>query len=483
MPTLTAAELVFAITLVATYGAAMLARWHSREDRHSGLAAMKLNRWMVGLSAGTTANSGFIVTGAVGLGYAYGLHWVLLPLSWLLGDIVFWYLFPSRINQQGRVSRATTLSEFLSFNLSGWAASAIAMLCALLVLTCLTGYTAAQWLAGQKFLGGAFAMSEWTALALFALLIVAYSAIGGFRGSVYTDTLQAIIRILGTVIALAAVVWFAIAAPAAFYRNLGSAGASFLEVLPGGLAITVGFVLGFAAAAVGFGLGQPQIVSRYLAGSSPEETRAAWWIYISFVQFTWIAMTIFGVLLRGVMPGIADPETGLSLFFQHNIGTVLTGVIVADIFATIASTTNGLLIAMAQAVQHDLLPRMFRNKQLRVPIPVLTLLIGVVTMLVSVTVHGTVFTLAIASVSMMGAGLAAAVMIKVLGWKHSGMSMLASISVGILAAILWKHFGLGSTFNESGVGMAAGLIANWAILKVTRNEQSSTASAPSDVVN
>lgn len=65
-PQVTAAETIFGITLVATFLAAFLARRHSRCDKEGGLAELKLNRWLVGLSAGTTANSGF-VTGAVGL--------------------------------------------------------------------------------------------------------------------------------------------------------------------------------------------------------------------------------------------------------------------------------------------------------------------------------------------------------------------------------------------------------------------------------
>jgi sodium/proline symporter len=382
-PQITAAEVVFLVTLAATFGAAITARRHSAGDANHGLAEIKLNRWLVGLSAGTTANSGFIVTAAVGLGYTYGLQWILLPLSWLLGDLLFWYVFPARINEFGRESQATTLSELLTHKLSGRAASAVAVLCTIVILICLTGYTSAQWPAGQKFLTGAFGLPDWAALGLFAVLIIAYSSIGGFRGSIYTDTLQAAIRIVGTIIALAAVIWFAAADSATFWRNMTSAGDGFLSPFPGGIAVTAGFVVGFAAAAIGFGLGQPQIVSRYLAGSSPEETRSAWWIYMGFVQFTWIAMTVFGLVLRGVMPGIADPEAGLSVFFQKNIGALLTGLIVADVFATIAATSNGLLVAMSQAVTHDLLPRFSNGRKFRVSLSATTLFIGAITMLVS----------------------------------------------------------------------------------------------------
>jgi Na+/proline symporter len=460
------AEVVFALTLIATFVAAVLARRHSALDHGDELAGHRLNRWLIGLSAGTTANSGFIVTAAVGLGYTYGLKWVLLPVSWLLGDLIFWYFFPSRINQMGHDSHATTLSELLRDRLSGPLAPAIAVLSALVILTCLSGYTSAQWLAGQKFLAGAFGLPDYIALSLFALLIIVYSSIGGFRGSIYTDTLQAFIRIIGTIIALTVVTWFAMSDASSFSQHIAEAGDSFLNPFPGGTIPTVfGFVAGFAAAAIGFGLGQPQIISRYLAGSSPKETRSAWWIYMGFVQFTWIAMTVFGMILRGVMPAIPDPETGLSVFFQQNAGAVATGIIVADVFATIAATSNGLLIAMAQAANHDLLPRLFGSRSVTIPLAATTLVIGAITMVVSVLIHGSVLTVALSSVSMMGAGLAGPVMIKVLRWPHTGASLLISICTGLGAAAIWRYSGMSGFFNEAGVGIAAGLIANWLTIR------------------
>jgi sodium/proline symporter len=458
---ITTAEIVFLASLIATFGAAFLARRHSGGDSGDGLAQMKLNRWLVGLSAGTTANSGFIVTGAVGLGYAYGLQWLLLPISWLLGDLIFWYIFPARINGFGRDSRATTLSQILTYKLPGRMSSALAVLCALVILVCLTGYTSAQWLAGQKFLSGAFALPDAAALGLFAVIIVSYSSIGGFRGSIYTDTFQALVRIVGTVVALVAVTQSALADTISFWNNIASAGHDFGNFFPGGMALTAGFVIGFASAAIGFGLGQPQIVTRYLAGSSPNETRSAWWIYIGFVQSTWVAMTIFGVILRGVMPEISDPEAGLSVFFQQRMGPVLTGLIAADVFATIAATSNGLLIAMAQAMIYDIAPRLsLRTVQL--PLAITTLVIGAVTMVVSLAIHGSVVTIALSSASLIGAGLAPAVMIKVLRWKHSAASLCFAIVGGIVFALLWKQSGMAGYLNEAAVGMATGLVINLA---------------------
>lgn len=124
-------------------------------------------------------------------------------------------------------------------------------------------------------------------------------------------------------------------------------------------------------------------------------------------------MTIFGVVLRGAMPGIADAETGLSVFFQKNLGPVLTGIIVADVFATIAATANALLVAMAQAITHDITPCLLGGRLIPNNLAIATFVIGLITMLISMFIHGTVVTVALSSVSLLAAGIGAAVMIKI----------------------------------------------------------------------
>ena len=103
----------FGLALLGTFIVAYLGRRHSKRVASATLSGHRLNKWLVGLSAGATANSGFVVTAAVGLGYSFGVQWLLLPLSWLLGDVVFWLFFPQRINATGRAVRATTMTDVI----------------------------------------------------------------------------------------------------------------------------------------------------------------------------------------------------------------------------------------------------------------------------------------------------------------------------------------------------------------------------------
>ena len=456
---------VFGLGLLATFGVVYLGRRDSKLVHSATLADQHLNRWLIGLSAGATANSGFVVTAAVGLGYTFGAQWLLLPLSWLLGDLVFWRVFPKRINEVGRSISATTMTDVIVHGMTPRPRTGLRRTVAVVILICLGGYVAAQWLAGQKFLHGAFGFGGPASLLAFAALIVVYTALGGFRGSVYADTLQAIVRIIGTAIAIVAIAVIGSRNPHAFWQNIQNAGPGFLNILPkGSFLAAIPMVIGFAAASLGFGLGQPQMVTRYLAGASPDETRSAWWIYNGFVQSTWIAMTAFGIALRGVMPGIADPEMGLSIFHHSNTGPVITGIISADIFATIAAASNSLLVAMAQTMSQDLIS-VRDDKRPSEKLWVITAALGAITMIVSLNLHSSVVDLALSSVSVMGAGLAPAMLIRLLDWKHTDTSLIATVVVGTCTAVLWKLFGFGSFMNEAAPGMIAALFTNFVITK------------------
>ena len=450
---------VFAICLLATFGAAWVGRVHTRRVESSALSDQKLSKWLVGLSAGATANSGFVVTGAVGLGYSFGAQWLMLPIAWLLGDIIFWALFPHRINRAGAALRASTMTDVITDGLSAKSRRIVQLVVGVIILGCLGGYVSAQWIAGEKFLSGAFGFEGYAALLLFAALIVGYTAIGEFRGSVYADSLQALVRIVGTAIALAAVIWVASEHQDQFYRNWAAAGPDFLDPFPQAtLWGAIGFVIGFTAAALGFGLGQPQMITRYLAGASPNETRSAWWIYLGFVHLTWLSMTLFGMILRGVLPALDDPEMGLSIFFSSMTGPLLTGIIAADIFATIAATSNSLLVAMSQTVRFDVLARDAGDSARPALLWPYTLILGLATMAASAMLDSSVFALALTSAALLGAGLAPVMAARCLGWRLSGGIILTSIIAGFGTALIWNLTGLGSIVNEALPGMAIGFL-------------------------
>ena len=77
-------------------------------------------------------------------------------------------------------------------------------------------------------------------------------------------------------------------------------------------------------------------------------------------------------------------------------------------------------------------------------------------MIVSLNINSSVVSLALSSVSLMGAGLAPAVLVRVLGLRHSGTSLSLSVVTGLVVALAWRAASFGGVLNEAAPGILAG---------------------------
>jgi Na+/proline symporter len=115
---------------------------------------------------------------------------------------------------------------------------------------------------------------------------------------------------------------------------------------------------------------------------------------------------------------------------------------------------------MAQSVSRDLLGRYGTQARSAEDIWPVTATLGAATMILSLNLHSSVFNLALASVSLLGAGLAPVMMIRVLNWRRTDTSLIFAALVGFCTASLWRFFGLSGFMNEAAPGIALALSAN-----------------------
>jgi len=304
------------------------------------LGSRSFGTWFVGLSAGATGNSGFIMLGAVAMGYTMGLSGVIMGLAWFLGDLTFWSFFPERFNRIARDRDCSTIPELLSSGIPGRGSVAIRQVAGVLIVVLIGAYTAAQFSAAAKTLNVFFDLNMNIGIIVSALAILAYCTTGGLRASLWTDVVQAIIM-LGITTGMLTVAYVAAGGFGALHDGLYAIDPSLTKFTGTFTPWTlIAFVLGYASAGFGFGISQPQLLVRLLAGRSPEEVRKAKWIYIFFVQYTWQCMALFGMAARLLIPGIDDPEQALPIYAFQNFDPWLVGVVLAGIFSAIASTAD-----------------------------------------------------------------------------------------------------------------------------------------------
>lgn len=438
------------VGVMAIFVAVGLWAGRRREDPSAyAYGSQDLPAWQVGISGAATANSGFIMLGAVGIGYQLGATGVLIPLCWFLGDLVFWRLFPHRFREATSVEdgRVPSLPRLLTGS-EGSSGRWFRVVVALLLIAVVGTYGASQMLAGGKTIQALFGFTTASGATLTALIVALYTVWGGFRASVWTDLLQGALMILVTAGALLSVAWQLVVSGVS-----GTVETAFFLPFSGmSVVMAVGFASGWAAAALGFGLSQPQVVARFTAGASVDEVRRAKWIYLSFLQFTWTGMTLFGMLARLRLPGLEDPEVALLSFALASYPEIATGLVLAAVFAAVASTVDSVVVAITGLIADDTLPLGLGV----VSRPVRVMLAGVtLAALVGLAVASSlnVFQLSLLPVELIAASVGPIAALRLIGRAPHAGKMASLIFLGVVGVIGWRWIGWESAMSAAFVAV------------------------------
>ncbi len=461
-----------AITLLLGF---IAAKGRSNTNEEFYLADRSLKWYTIALSAGATANSGFIMTTAIALGYLQGVSALLLPLAFLIGTLAFWQFFPARATELSHDKKLKTIAETLTHDFLNYK-SAFALLTSLLLVIATGLYTAAQWRASAISLTGFIDIELNYAIIASGLFVASYSIMGGFRSSVWTDVLQAIIMFV-IILFLVYHTYSLYPDKSQILETLTQKDKGFLNLFNGySLMSGLGFIIGWACASMGFSISQPQIIDRFYAAENPKEASKAKWLYIGFVQITWVGMTLVGVLLSGLVVDLDFPtsEKALSTVIAKDFHPIIKGITLTAIYAAIASTADSLLISVSNSISNDLLKPILKRKDLsHVSNRAVTLLTAVLTICLAVFfVNGSVYDLVMSSIMLLGSSIAPAMIIKLMQWKNSPTSLFLCIVTGLTTALLWKYqFALSGHINETVPALVVSLATNWLTYKLTSTNE------------
>ena len=190
---------IFIIILMVMVGniSTMRKKHHTSEDYL--MAGRSHGKFMIALSAASSAATGFVMIGAVGTGYTMGLMALLMPLGWFFGDLLFWTLFPARINQRARDRNSNTIPEFISDYINNNRNSSIRKYLALASIVFVGLFAVSQFLAAGKAINAAFDIPMAPSIIVSCAVILIYSAKGGLESSIPTQFFQAIIMFITTI--------------------------------------------------------------------------------------------------------------------------------------------------------------------------------------------------------------------------------------------------------------------------------------------
>lgn len=451
-----ASFILFLVAFVLVGLASAFRAKKSRSDYY--LASASVPPWLAGLSAVATNNSGYMFIGVIGYTYATGLPSIWLMIGWILGD----YIASLFIHKKLRSATARTDECSFASVLANWNGGSFQLwqrIAAVLMVIFLGAYAAAQISAGGKALQGTLGWPPTTGAVIVALMILAYSAAGGIRASIWTDAAQSVVMLLAMSILF--IVGVAQQGGVRETIELMALVPEYLNLFPSdllfpGLSGILFFVVGWMFAGLSV-VGQPHVMVRFMALDSPGNmNRARSWYYGFFILFYALATGV-GMLSRLYLPDLQhlDPELALPSMASHLLPDVFVGVILAGIFAATMSTADSLVLSCSAAITHDLLPK----KPDKVwHMKVTTAAVTLFALIIALGENQSVFSLVILAWSVLASAFAPLLITYSLGRNITERHAIISLILGVSSALIWRQLGWHHNVYEGMLGILVGLV-------------------------
>ena len=454
-----------------------LAWWSRRESGTMAgyfIAGKKLPPWVVAFSTNATGESGWLLLGLTGMGYAAGAQAFWVVAGEVIGIALAWLLMSRRLKRLADGSDSITVPDVLAARFND-RLHILRGISVLIIVLMVGAYVAAQMVATGKAVGGFTGIPyEWAVIG-GAVVIIAYTLVGGYKAVAWTDLVQGVLMLLGLLV-LPAVAIIAAGGWDAVIESLWAQDPGLLTPWgPEGKSIAaIVAIVSFLAIGIPF-LGVPQLMVRFMSARSEQSLKPAMVISIIVIALFDIGAVLTGMAGRALFPDLADPEAILPLLSGELLPPLLAGVMMVVVMAAIMSTVDSLLILASSAVVRDFLQQMrgslMSDARLARLGKWLTLVIGAIGVVFALHQSPLVFWFVLFAWSGLGAAFGP-VLLCALWYKPTNLAgAVAGMLAGFLTTMAWVFWFKDGAHDllEIIPGFAVGLILTVIVSKLTRS--------------
>lgn len=439
------------------------------------IAGKKLPPWVVAFSTNATGESGWLLLGLTGMGYAVGAQAFWVGLGEVTGVALAWLFVSRRFKRLSDETDSITVPDVLAARFND-RNHVLRGLSALIIVVMVGTYVAAQMVASGKAFSGFTNLTYNQAVVIGAVIIIAYTLIGGYKAVAWTDLVQGILMWLGLIIVPVVAIsaaggWSAVASALAQQDvNLLSPWGPQGAGVPALVAI-----LSFLAIGWGF-LGVPQLMVRFMSARSEESLVPAMRISIFVILCFDVGAVLTGMAGRALYPGLEDPEGILPLLATSLFHPVVAGVLMVVVLAAIMSTVDSLLILASSAVVRDFLQKIKgidkNTRTLARYGKFLTLIIGILGVFFALHQTPLIFWFVLFSWNGLGAAFGPVILCALWYPPTNLKGAVTGMAAGFLTTVAWMVWFKELTYGllEIIPGFIVGLVLTLVVSRLTADE-------------
>ena len=430
------------------------------------LGGRKLGPWVTAMSAEASDMSSWLLMGLPGValltavagnttGFAEAV-WTAIGLG--VGTYLNFLFVARPIRLYSARTKSTTIPSFLSDRFGDKKGFLTAAAAAVIVVF-FVPYTASGFSAIGKLVNSIFGIDYHAAMIVGAIVLVAYTVIGGFLAASMTDLVQSIIM----TVALFVIIGFGVESAGGVgairdtilsHEGIGSVKQYFN--LFGTDGKSYGFLPVVSTLAWGLGyFGMPHILLRFMAIEDDRKLKisrriATGWVFISMAVAIMIGVIGYTFVANaGIIGEEGFDSERIVIYMADSIGSldtfgaIIAGLILAGILASIMSTADSQLLAASSSVSENIIKRFIKkdiNEKSQMWLARLTVVaIAVGAVFLAWNQDSSVFRI----VSFAWAGFGATfgpIIIFSLFWRRTNKwGALAGIITGASVVFLWKY--------------------------------------------
>lgn len=454
------------LLMMIVVGAVYAGKNNSSEDYFLG--GRQLGGFVAALSAQASDMSGWLLMGLPGSVYALGTGQIWIAVGLFIGTVCNWLFISGRLRRYTiRVNNSLTIPTYFQNRFRDEKKILLAVSSITIVIFFLV-YTASALAAGGKLFNSVFGLSYKTALTIGAIVILAYTFMGGFWAVCTTDFIQGTLMLVG-LLAIPIIALKTIGGEQ-FAMNLTATGVNageYLNVMNSGSGTfrTVDII---SQLAWGLGyFGMPHILVRFMAVKDEKELAKSKGVAIIWVALSLIFACVIGVIGRAylypqVLTDGAEENVFIAMiikmFTEEMSMPIVGGIFLCGILAAIMSTADSQLLVSASSVAEDLYCGVMKkkddDKKIMMISRITVLVIAFLAYIIALNPNSSIMGL----VSNAWAGLGSAfgpIVVFSLFWKRTNLQgAIAGVASGALAVLVWDYLPI---INGATLGSATGL--------------------------